>query len=249
MSDYKHANDSPQTPQPKASDIEGAVTRAEITAALGESAPTPVQTLLAHARRSVYAQQDTLYHQGTPSDTVYFITGGLLKLVAYLPNGRARIVRLHRPGSVLGLGGLRGQNNEHTAVAMTETSALRLSLDALQRLRGEDPTTYVTLVERWYDYLQEADRWITQFSTGPIRGRVARLLAFLSEFEPDAADDQVQLLTCEEMGSILGVTSESVSRILADFKRQHILDRHDSECGELYQTDAERLRDIAEEID
>lgn len=247
--DYKQANDSPHPPQPKASDIEGVVSPTEITAALGENAPTPVQTLLARARRSVYEQHDTLYHQGTPSDTVYFITGGLLKLVAYLPNGRARIVRLHRPGSVLSLSGLRGQNNEHTAVAMTQTSALRLSLDALQRLRGEDPTTYVTLVERWYDYLQEADRWITQFSTGPIRGRVARLLGFLSEFEPDAADDQVQLLTCEETSSILGVTSESVSRILAEFKRQHILDRHDSGCGELYQTDAERLRDIAEDLD
>lgn len=105
------------------------------------NAPTPVQSLLAHARPATYAQQDMLYHQGTRGDTVYFITGGLLKLVADLPNGRARIVRLHRPGSVLGPGGLRGQNNEHTAVAATQTSALRLSLGALQRLRADDPTT------------------------------------------------------------------------------------------------------------
>jgi CRP-like cAMP-binding protein len=249
MSDYERANDSPHTPSPEVACIEGVASPAEITAALGENTPTPVQNLLARARRAVYAQQDTLYHQGSPGDTVYFITAGLLKLVAYLPNGRARIVRLHRPGSVLGLGGLRGQNNEHTAMAVTQASALRLSVDALQRLRAEDPTIYVTLVERWYDYLQEADRWITQFSTGPIRGRVAHLLAFLSEFEPDAAEGEVQLLTCEEMGSILGVTSESVSRILADFKRQHILDRRDNEFGEFYQADVERLRDIAREID
>lgn len=246
---HDQTNQAPQTAKPGAGSLDGAVSHDEITAALGDNAPTPVQTLLAHARRAVYAQQDTLYHQGMPGDTVYFITGGLLKLVAYLPNGRARIVRLHRTGSVLGLGGLRGQHNAHTAVAVTRTTALRLSLGALQRLRSEDPTTYLTLVERWYDYLQEADRWITQFSTGPIRGRVARLLAFLSAFEPDAQDGHVQLLTCEEMGSILGVTSESVSRILADFKRRHILDREAGETGEIYHTDVERLRSIAEEVD
>jgi CRP/FNR family transcriptional regulator len=249
MSDFDHAKDAPCPTRQNAAGVECGVSSAEITAALGNDAPSPVQTLLTHARRAHYDQNDTLYHQGTPSDTVYFVTGGLLKLIAYLPNGRARIVRLHRAGSVLGLGGLRGQHNEHTAVAVTRTTALRLPIDALQRLRAGDPTTYITLVERWYDYLQEADRWITQFSTGPILGRVARLLAFLSAFEPDAADGKVQLLTSEEMGSILGVTSESVSRTIADFKRQHILDRDDNEAGELYQTDVIRLRSIAEEVE
>lgn len=219
----------------------------EIAAALGEDAPKPLQNLLSHARRTAYGQQDVLYHQGGISDTAHFITSGLLKLITHLPNGRARIVRLHRPGSVLGLGGLLGEDNEHTAVAVTPVTTLRLPIGALQRLRTGDPAAYINLAERWHDYLQEADTWITQFSTGPIRGRVARLLAFLSDFESNPAHNQVQLLTCEEMSSILGVTSESVSRILAEFKRQHILDHSDGKPNETYDTDTERLRDIARE--
>jgi CRP/FNR family transcriptional regulator, anaerobic regulatory protein len=219
----------------------------EIAIALGEHPPTPVQTLLSHARRVNYAQHDTLYHQGNRIDTVFFITAGLLKLVAYLPNGRARIVRLHRPGSVLGLSGLRGHNNEHTASAITAVSALRLPISAVHHLREDDPESYVSLIERWHDYLQDADKWIVQFSTGPIRGRVARLLSFLQDFEPDAAEGRIRLLTCEEMASILGVTSESVSRILADFKRQHILSHDNENSSEVYEADVERLRHIAEE--
>lgn len=235
------------TAQGKKPPEDAIVSPEEITIALGEYPSTPVQTLLSQARRVNYDQHDTLYQQGNRIDTVFFITAGLLKLVAYLPSGRARIVRLHRPGSVLGLSGLRGQNHEHTASAITDVTALRLPISAVHHLREDDPESYVSLIERWYDYLQDADKWIVQFSTGPIRGRVARLLCFLKDFEPDAAKGHIRLLTCVEMASILGVTSESVSRILADFKRQHILSHDDNNSSEVYEADVERLRHIADE--
>lgn len=217
----------------------------EIHAVLGSRAPRRLQNLLAQARRMHYEAQETLYHQGGENNTVFFVASGLLKLITHLPNGRARIVRLHRPGSVLGLSGVLNQSNEHTAMAVTPVTALRLPLTSILRLRSEDPAIYIHLVERWHQYLQDADTWITQFSTGPIRGRVARLLAFLADFEPGSASGQVQLMTCEEMASILGVTTESVSRILAEFKRLRILDNRGTEQTETYLTDAEQLQGIA----
>ena len=243
-----HNDTSLPSSSTEASDTDNVISAAEIAVAMGAEAPShPLATLLAQARRACYAPHEVLYQQGSSNDTVIFITEGLLKLVLHLPNGRARIVRLHRPGSVLGLSGLLGQKTEHMAVAMTPVATLRLPLNALQRLRTEEPTSYVRLLERWHSYLQDADTWITEFSTGPIRGRVARLLSFLSDFEPDAADGQVQLLTCEEMGSILGVTTESVSRTLAEFKRRDIITPEDGDSNELYQADVERLRDISKE--
>jgi len=218
----------------------------EIAVALGGKAQTPLRSMLNHSRRVTFDPHDVIYHQGSPARSVTFITSGLLKLIVHLPNGRARIVRFHRPGSVLGLSGLLGRDNEHTAVALTPVTALRLPLSAVQHLRMEDPETYISMTERWHDYLRDADMWITQFSTGPIRGRVARLLSFLAEFSPESANDQVQLLTCEEMGSVLGVTSESTSRILAEFKREHILVTDHDRPGELYNADLGRLHAIAE---
>ena len=227
--------------------VKGMVSAEEVATVLAEDGPASIQTLLHSARRAIYKPHDVLYHQGHGSDTVCFITRGLLKLVSHLPNGRARIVRLHRPGSVLGLSGLRGHCNEHTAIAVTTVSALHVPQGAIQQLRSEDPSSYVGLLERWHDYLRDADTWIVQFSTGPIRGRVARLLEFLGQFEPGATDGRVDLLTCEEMGSILGVTGESVSRILADFKRKRILSHNHDQGSESYDADLLRLRRIANE--
>jgi CRP/FNR family transcriptional regulator len=219
----------------------------EITAAVGADAPPPLRVMLDHTHRMRYEPHQILYHQGSPTDCVTFITSGMLKLIVHLPNGRARIVRLHRPGSVLGLSGLRDCSHEHTAMALTPVTALRLPLAAIRRLRTDDPEAYISLIERWHDYLHDADIWITQFSTGPIRARVARLLSFLTEFNDEATGDQLQLLTCEEMGSVLGVTTESTSRILAEFKRAHILTTCGNRSPETYHANLGRLQHIAEQ--
>lgn len=219
----------------------------EIAVALGGDAPPDLRELLDHARHARFRPQEVLYRQGNDSATVYFVTEGLLKLVTHLPNGRARIVRLHHPGSVLGLSGLLSQHHEHTAAAVTPVTALRMPLKTLQALRQDNPALYIHLTEYWHEYLRDADTWITEFSTGPIRARVARLLSYLAGFEPHTDGRHVQLLTCEEMGSILGVTAESVSRILAEFKRRHILDHRHGEPAETFTADTDRLHDIAME--
>ncbi len=205
----------------------------------------PEHRLLAHAHRSRYQPQEILYHQGDRADTAYFIVSGLLKFVAYLPNGRSRIVRLQRAGAALGLAGVQAKTYRHAAVAVTPVTALKVPFNLLQRVRRDDPQTYISLLEDWDDYLQDAaDTWITDFSTGPIRGRVARLLNYLWTLEAQANPDRLHLLTCEEMGSMLGVTSESVSRTLAEFKRQRILTRADAPGDDCYQADIECLRAI-----
>ena len=220
----------------------------DIAAALGQNPPTPLATMLGCSRRVAYEPHEVIYHQGSATRSVTFITSGLLKLIVHLPNGRTRIVRFHRCGSILGLGGLLDEQYEHTAVALTPVTALRLPLSAVRRLRRDDPDTYISLIERWHGYLKEADIWITQFSTGPIRGRVARLLSFLAGFNRESPTGQVQLLTCEEMGSVLGVTSESASRILAEFKRKQILVSGHGQTHELYNADMGRLHTIAEKM-
>lgn len=227
--------------------IDDKASAADIAAVFSENASTALQDLLALARRTSFAQHEVLYHEGSACDTVYFVTGGFLKLMIHLPNGRARIVRLHRPGSILCLSGLIDRNTEHTAVAVIPVTALCLPVSAVHRLRAADPMTYVSLLERWHRYLHDADTWIAQFSTGPIRGRIARLLSFLSEFETDSANGRLQLLTCEEMGLVLGVTSESVSRVLAEFKRSDILAHNGDVANNVYEADMDRLRDIADE--
>lgn len=202
-------------------------------------------TLLKTARRTRFLPREVIYREGEQADTVYAIRSGLVKLISYLPNGKGRIVRLYARGIWIGLEGLLGQPYEHTAVAIEDVEAYRFRTHTLRLLERDDFEHHVHLMSRWHQHLLEADRWIADFSTGPIRPRVARLLSFLSRVEDRSASGNVKLLTCDEMAAILGVTPESVSRVLAQFKRNGILCALEASQSELYRCDATALERVA----
>lgn len=196
---------------------------------LDAMAPAISATRLVH-----YQPGDTLYHENDPVEVLYVVSNGLIKLLNYLENGRARIVRLHNRSSVIGLNGLMDEPHAHTAIAIDELSIFEIPMHLIKTIKDEDLDTYCQLLEYMNEYLNVADTWITDFSTGAIRGRVARLLRFLIETDENTGPTEVTLLTVEEMADILGVTPESVSRVMADFKRKKILLAIDGEIPERY---------------
>ena len=189
---------------------------------------------------------ETLYREGETPESVYAVTTGLVKLVSYLPDGRSRIVRLLGADSVVGFDGLVNDTHPHTAIAVNRVTGFRIPLAPLERLRTESAELHDALLTRLHQHLQYADTWITQFSTGPVKARVARLVEFLTTVEDNTGDDEVQLLTCEEMADILGVTPESVSRVLAEFKRNDILTPADG-ASDLYEKDRDGLQKVADD--
>lgn len=198
---------------------ESAVTQAFCVRLSGEEAALRGVERRPHS----FAPGEALYRESDSARNLYVIKQGLVKLVSHLPNGRVRIVRLHARGSLVGLGSFFEATHRHSAVAVGQVVADSIPLAALRRLRDSDPLAYCDLLERWQAQLGDADTWITEFSTGSIRARVARLVNFLSELENAENATEVRLLTCEDMAAVLGVTPESVSRVLAEFKRGRML--------------------------
>lgn len=217
---------------------------ADAAIAIGMGATEP-QGLLNGAKRSTFSPREIIYREGEPADTVYAIDRGLVKLVSYLPNGRGRIVRLYGKGIWVGMEGLLQRPYEHTAVAIDKVEVYRLPANVLRLVQRDDPRDYQHIMQKWHEHLLEADVWISEFATGPVRSRVARLINFLSRIEERHPSGNVKLLTCDEMAAILGVTPESVSRIVAEFKRTRILRPLDGASTELYLCDALELERLA----
>ena len=162
----------------------------------------------------------TLYHAGDKGERLYTIRSGILKLVQYLPDGSQRIVRLIRTTDVTGLEILVGEPYQHDAVVLQETEVCALPLRVVNNLSKENPALHKELLSRWQRALTEADAWLTELSTGSAKQRIARLLLRLVMHEEEST---CSLFAREDMGAMLGITTETASRTIAEFKRQSLL--------------------------
>jgi CRP-like cAMP-binding protein len=161
-----------------------------------------------------------LYHAGDRGSHMFTVRSGSLKLVQYLPDGGQRIVRLARATDVLGLEAILDTPYQHDAIVLQPTEVCRFPARLVKALGSENPALYTELMSRWQRALSEADAWLTELSTGSARQRVARLLLRLLR---DRESSECELFSREDMGAMLGITTETTSRTIAEFKRQSLL--------------------------
>jgi CRP-like cAMP-binding protein len=171
--------------------------------------------------------QAVLYQHDAAATHVYTVRSGLVKLSVDLPNGAQRIVRIVRAGDVAGIEALLGGRYRHHAVVVRDADVCRIPVEVIHQLDQTNPTVHRALLERWQRAVDQADNFIAALSTGSAEARLARLLLGM------ACDQDRQtafLLSREDMGALLGVTTETASRAMAEFKRRGLVQEEKGNC-------------------
>lgn len=182
-----------------------------------------------------------IFNEGDAANKLYFVRSGLIKLMTIMPNGKARIVRLCPTNSILGIEGLSEDIYAYSAIAMSASKVSNITLSSVDRLKYADTALYAQLLERFLGEINRVGKWHADISSGSIRARAARLLIYLSSMERGSNENQLCLMCCEDIASILGATVESVSRILADFKRKGFIKQLADGPRGLYRCNMEAL--------
>ena len=166
-----------------------------------------------------FAHGDTVYRSGERGHDLFCLRSGLLKLERFLPDGSKRIVRLVRPNDIFGLEVLLKPSYRHDAVILQDAMLCRLNSALVHDLAEKNPQLHHDIMDRWQAALDEADDWLTELVSGHARQRVARLLIRLAD-----QNAQCSLLSREDMGALLSVTTETASRAVAEFKRAGLIE-------------------------
>ncbi len=179
-----------------------------------------------------------LVRMGETATSLYTLRAGMIKLVRNTVDGRQRIVRVLRSGDVVGLEALMGPTYDSDAIALTPIKVCRLPLQVIQRLNRETPRLHQRLLEKWHRSLKEADDWLADLNFGNARQRVAGLILKMRS-TGDAS--VVSLFSREDMGAMLDLKLETVSRTLNAFVREGLVEPLDK-VGRVYRVvDVERL--------
>jgi len=185
----------------------------QLCANCGDALPVPVD-------RFAYRPRTTLYRQDTAGNAVFTITSGLVALVQQTPWGVERVVRLAHPGDTLGLELLVDGRYRHTAAAARRTEVSRIPLVLVNATQRRHPGMAGSLLRSLQKSADEADRFLTSFATGPAPARLARLMLHLGERH---GGGDTSRLSREVIANTLGITLETASRIMNDFKRRGLM--------------------------
>lgn len=176
-----------------------------------------------------YPKENIIYHEDDQASWVYTIRKGIVKLVRYLSDGTPRIVRLLKVGDAFGFECMVAEKYEHTAIAIKTTEVCRIPVSVISNLDDTSHELHTNLINRWEEHLQYADNFIALLSTGSLRRRIAALMDMLSDLNMNGDREHVELFCRDDIAAMVGVRTESVSRIIAELKREHILEHLENE--------------------
>ena len=177
-----------------------------------------------------YAQGEALYAEASPAQGIFTLRSGMVKLVRSTVDGRPRIVRVLRPGYVIGLEALAGARYDSDAVALTPVAVCRIPLDVIQKLASRSPRLHTQLMSKWQRALKDADDWLADMNFGTARQRVANLV--LKMRSPSNHEVSV-LFSREDMGAMLDLKFETVSREVSRLVRDGAMAQLDKQ-GRIY---------------
>ncbi len=187
---------------------------------------------------------DSLQRMGHTASSLMTLRSGLVKLVRNMADGRQRIVRVLRPGDVVGLEALFSKTYDSEAVALTPVKVCRLPVEVIERLNRDTPRLHQQLMGKWHQSLREADDWLADLNFGNARQRVAGLILKMRPnpaHYPDADPSVATLFSREDMGAMLDLKLETVSRTLNAFVREGLITPVDKQGRQYRVVDVKRL--------
>ncbi|HVA01455.1 MAG TPA: Crp/Fnr family transcriptional regulator [Terriglobia bacterium] len=175
-----------------------------------------------------FPKHSTLFEEGLFPDGIYILVQGKVKLSVDLKGGRTLILGIAQPGDVLGLSAIMsGKPAEFTAETLTPAQFSHVERKEFLRLLEEHCELCVLVVEVLSHQLREAVEMI-HYSSGsqPAAEKLAALLLSWMTADGEVTGQGVELklpLTQEEIGQMIGVSRETVSRLLAGLEKDEIL--------------------------
>jgi CRP/FNR family nitrogen fixation transcriptional regulator len=167
-----------------------------------------------------YGKDEEIYGEEEPGDYVYQVIRGAVRTYKLLSDGRRQIGAFHLPGDVFGLES--GAVHRLTAEAIIDTTVRLVPRRGLEKAAG----TNVQVVQRLWAMtaadLRHAEDHMLLLGRKTAKERVA---TFLLEMDGRLAGvGLIALPMCRrDIGDYLGLTLETVSRVLSQFHVQGVL--------------------------
>jgi CRP/FNR family cyclic AMP-dependent transcriptional regulator len=183
-----------------------------------------------------FPKKQTIFTQGDPSDSVFYIQEGKVKLTVVAKNGKEATIGILNEGSFFGEGCLTGQPLRlSSATAMTDCSVMRIDkksmIEVLSREHAFSDMFVAYLLARNIRY--EEDLVDQLFNSS--EKRLARILLLLAHFGKEGVPETViPKMSQETLAEMVGTTRSRVSFFMNRFRKLGFIDYHASDALQVH---------------
>ncbi len=188
---------------------------------------------------------DYLYHQGDEFKAIYAIRAGSFKSFKTAWDGAEQVTGLYLPGEIVGMDGISSNQHNSSAIALETGSVCEIPFTQLEALSSKIPSLQGRFFRLMGKEIANDQKMLTLLSSNSAEERVAALLLSISsrQHRRHLSPNQFRLpMTRAEIGSYLGITLETVSRIFSRLQKQDIIKVDNKE---LRVSDMDALKKIA----
>lgn len=165
-----------------------------------------------------YLKGDMIYYQGDPAGSFYYLKKGRVKVYMTSPEGMEKTLSVANAGEILGEAAFFDNMPRISfAKALTNIEIVSINSTRLLELIKNSPRLALELLELQARRVRQLTTQIDAMTFLKADGRIAQLL--LQSMQSCKGKMQVNL-THEEIGSTVGVSRVTVSKILNSFARK-----------------------------
>ncbi|NIB44025.1 fumarate/nitrate reduction transcriptional regulator Fnr [Pseudomaricurvus alkylphenolicus] len=167
-----------------------------------------------------------LYRANEPFQSVYAVRSGTIKAVNITNDGQEQVTGFYLPGEILGMDGIANNRYTNSAVALETAAVCEIPFSRLEDLSIQLPTLQRHFFQLMSKEITSDQQLITLLSKNSAEERIAALLLSISTRNHNrhlSATSFRLPMSRADIGNYLGLTIETVSRVLSRFQKNDLL--------------------------
>ncbi|MBA4793773.1 MAG: helix-turn-helix domain-containing protein [Phenylobacterium sp.] len=169
--------------------------------------------------RMTFAKDEEIFCQDEDADLIYIVVSGAVRTTRLLSDGRRQVGSFYYPGDLVGLE--TGDTHRFSAEALSESTLLVIKRSALKAFAGDEEIDRA-IWEATRRELERAQEHLLVLGRKTACEKVASFLMDLAERE--GADEVALPMGRQDMADYLGLTIETVSRMLTQLQGASVVE-------------------------
>lgn len=198
--------------------------------------------ILKQLRLYALPKGEFVFRTGDPADSMYIIVQGHVKIYQSTADGKEQIYYLYHEGDFVGgLNVLMHTAYLYMGQATDDCVIAVLSKNVFEQYMLNNPKILRRILEKSFDRIRWAEDLVQRLATSNATMKVAALLLRLKDAYGQELPEGIRLelsINREEMGSYAGLTRETITRKLGEFKELGYIDFEGNKVIWIYNLEA-----------